>query len=223
MNEGISSKLFVLADELKMYLENPNLDLREGLIDKILASFKNLNKSEATDILSIFQLLTKEWEKSIATAELVVTLPPDIQHEFRRTVGVLREYILSAKHTITMTGFSISDFANDLIELIILKCSRGVRIRFFIDKDIDETIFDNAIKLQNFELYKFQAPNYYSHLHSKIAIFDSKKAFISSSNLSYNGILNNIEIGSIVTGEKIKGLEGIFEALVVNKYFQRIL
>jgi phosphatidylserine/phosphatidylglycerophosphate/cardiolipin synthase-like enzyme len=223
MNEGISSKLFVLADELKMYLENPNLDLREELISKIIASFKNINKSEAIDILSMLQFLIKERDKSNATAELVVTLPNDIQHDFRRTVGVLREYILSAKHSITITGYSISDFAIDLIELIILKCSRGVRVRFFIDKDIDETIFKNAIKLPNFELYKFQASNYNSHLHSKVAIFDSMKAFISSSNLSYNGILNNIEVGSIVTGEKIKLLEETFEGLLVSNYFKRIL
>lgn len=223
MSEVIRSKLFVLADELKMYLENPNSEYKEEVINKILTFFENINKSEAIDILNVFQFLTQEWNKSIATAELVVTLPTNIQHNFRRTVGVLREYIISVKHTITITGYSISDFANDLIELIIIKCSEGVRIRFFIDKDVDESIFNKAIKLSNFELYKFQAPNNNSHLHSKIAIFDSEKAFVSSSNLSYNGILNNIEVGSIVTGKKVKDLEEIFEVLVENEYFKRIL
>lgn len=59
-------------------------------------------------------------------------------------------------------------------------------------------------------------------MHAKIAVFDNKHALISSSNLSYNGIINNIEIGNLLHGEKVGELETLFEEMLERRLFKEL-
>jgi phosphatidylserine/phosphatidylglycerophosphate/cardiolipin synthase-like enzyme len=48
---------------------------------------------------------------------------------------------------------------------------------------------------------------------SKSNLVYNQKAFVSSANLSYNGIVNNLEIGSLITGKKVTALNQIFNEM----------
>lgn len=217
-----TSRLYILAEELKMHFENENIYKDVHSLKELNKVFPKIDNEEALKVLSLLKIQHVLEKKSSNSAEIVVTSPALISHDFRNTVGILREYIHNAEKSILITGYSISEFANDIIRLLILKCKEGVQVKFFIAKNVKEEIFKDAIKNLNFTLYKYQENGQYSNLHAKIMIIDSEKAFISSSNLSYNGIINNLEIGSIVTGDSIKSLEEIFGKLIEKKYFKRI-
>lgn len=220
--ESINSKMLILADELNFYFQNKNKENNQTALEKITRYFPSLSLME---VKSIFELLEIQWGNakiSHTSSEIVVTLPREIEHNFRRTVGVLREYILSAEKTILVTGYAISDYVQDIIELLTYKSSQGVEVTFLIDRDINEMIFKNVDESLNFKVYKFNTPNNHAHLHAKVLIFDSKRAFISSSNLSYNGILNNIEVGTLVSDTNVKELEHTLIKLIESPYFNRI-
>lgn len=111
----------------------------------------------------------------------------------------------------------------DLIQLLKKKSSEGVIIKLLIDKHVDEGNINAIVGNEsNFNIYKLIDSNQYSNLHAKVAVFDSNHAFISSSNLSYNGIINNIEIGNLLHGDKVMDLEKLFEEMLQMGYFKLI-
>lgn len=217
--EILNSKMYILASELNYFFVNKHECNKSTILKEIEAYFPNLKNSESEDLLNLLEI---QWQNNKALnrgSEFVVTLPLEIEHDFRRTIGVLREYIVSAKKSILITGYAISDYVQDIIDLLIYKTSKGVEVTFIIDRDIDECIFERAIK---FKIYKFNSPNSHSHLHAKLLIFDGRRAFVSSSNLSYNGILNNIEVGTLITNDEVQKLEKTFKSLINSNYFFKI-
>ncbi|WP_412095434.1 phospholipase D-like domain-containing protein [Bacillus haynesii] len=103
------------------------------------------------------------------------------------------------------------------------KASEGVTVKFFLDKHVNECIINSVVENElNFKIFKLVDSNLYSNLHAKIAVFDNKHALISSSNLSYNGIINNIEIGNLLHGEKVGELETLFEEMLERRLFKEL-
>lgn len=52
---------------------------------------------------------------------------------------------------------------------------------------------------------------------------DNQKVFVSSSNLSYNGIVNNIEIGTLIEGrKKVDSIDDLFKKLKLKDMFVEI-
>ena len=71
--------------------------------------------------------------------------------------------------------------------------------------------------------YKYQKNESLSSLHAKVIVVDNQKAFVSSSNLSYNGMVNNVEIGTIIRGAKVREIDNLFKQLIDNRYFIKIV
>ncbi len=217
------TRLYVLAEELNGFIRNEDIYGKDAIIKELKKTFPNLDINDLNNIIELFKLQNKTFEKEVISAELVATVPALIQNKkTRRTIGVLREYIHASKHTILITGYTISEFAKDLIQLLNKKASEGVIIKFFLDKHVDENFIKSIVEInKNFKIYKLVNSKVYSNLHAKIAVFDNKHALISSSNLSYNGIINNIEIGSILHGEGVGELETLFEVMLERKFFKK--
>lgn len=220
----MQTRLYVLAEELNSYIRNEDIYGEDAIIKELKKTFPNLDINDLNNIIALFKLQNKTFEKEVISAELVATVPALIHNKkTRRTIGVLREYIHASKHTILITGYTISEFVKDLIQLLNKKASEGVIIKFFLDKHVDEKFIKSIVKInKNFKIYKLVNSKVYSNLHAKIAVFDNKHALISSSNLSYNGIINNIEIGSILHGEGVRELETLFEVMLERKFFKEL-
>jgi phosphatidylserine/phosphatidylglycerophosphate/cardiolipin synthase-like enzyme len=218
------TRLYILADELKDYIESEEIYGKDLILTELKKVFPNLENEDLLKLIELFKLQNRQFNNEVISAEFVTTLPSQLQSiEARKTVGVLREYIHAAEQTILITGYSISEFAKDLILLLKRKSSEGIEIKFFIDRRVDEKIIKSLVgSSSKFKTYKLKESNLYSNLHAKIAVFDSKHAFISSSNLSYNGIINNIEVGSILHGGKVAELEQLFEEMLLAGYFKLV-
>lgn len=224
MFEAFHTRLHVLIEELSVYIQNEELYGTKAILKELKKIFPNLENNDLFKIIEIFKLQNQKIKNKVLSAEFVTTVPSQIELiKSRKTIGVLREYIYAAENTVLITGYSVTHFAKDLIELLTRKSSEGVMIKFFIDKLVDENIFNTLAKdSSNFKIYKLIDSILYSNLHAKIAIFDRKHAFISSSNLSYNGIINNIEIGSLLHGDKVNEIEELFEEMIQKGFFEEI-
>ncbi|PKH10674.1 phospholipase D-like domain-containing protein [Planomicrobium sp. MB-3u-38] len=216
-----TSRLYVLAEELGLQFENKRLYNKNQLLQNLKKVFPSVKDEDLKRFFALMEIQHELETVQKVQMEVVVTAPPEVLNQ-RRTIGVLRESIENANRTILITGYSVSEFATEIINLLIEKSRMGIKVKFFIDKNVDPTKFQEAISTPNFELYKYKSSKEFSSMHAKIIILDDETAFISSSNLSYNGIVNNLEIGAVITGKAIEEFKEIFNELIAKEYFYRV-
>ncbi|UOQ44063.1 phospholipase D-like domain-containing protein [Halobacillus salinarum] len=226
------TKLLVLYEEINDYIdtieedyvvlsENNNKDLH--LLNHIRKLFPALSPLEVSSLLFLIKMGRENHKNSENKVEIVGTYPSDLDVNLRQTVSVVRQLILEAEKSILITGYSISEFINEIIELLINRSRQGVKVQFFIDKGINARAFFNRdINSTNFKIYQYRRNENFSSLHAKVIMADNKRAFVSSSNLSYNGIVNNIEIGTLISGEKVNSIAELFEKLLLKDMFVKI-
>ena len=74
---------------------------------------------------------------------IVVTAPPSFAINARTTMSVVQSMISGAERNIIITGYSLSSYFSDLVDIIIDKSQHGVFVKFFVN-DIDKQQgFDN--------------------------------------------------------------------------------
>ncbi|KOP81467.1 hypothetical protein AMS60_02595 [Bacillus sp. FJAT-21945] len=225
------TKLLVLYEEINEYIDLINIEniyeVLSGnnknnlhLINQIRKLFPNLTLLE---ISSFLYLIKKEREnhKGLENkVDIVGTFPNNLDVDLRQTVSVVRQLILEAEKSILITGYSISEFINEIIEILLNRSRQGVKVQFFIDKGINpQAFFSRDFTNVNFRIYQYRKNENFSSLHAKVIMSDNKKAFVSSSNLSYNGLVNNIEIGTLISGEKVNSIAKLFEKLLLKDMF----
>ena len=193
-------------------------------IEAVSSEFPSLSDKEKVELLKL--VLTALTCHSEERVELVVTAPNSFAIKSRTTLGVINEVIDSARKSIIMTGYSVSEYVSDFLDTVIAKSQKGIVVRLYINK------VDNQASLEKLLRYKsrfLQIYNYtneedkMSALHAKILSVDGKRTLISSANLSYHGMSGNIELGCLVESEKIgKQMDNLFQQLYKEKVFERI-
>ncbi|RLQ90217.1 phospholipase D-like domain-containing protein [Planomicrobium sp. Y74] len=216
-----SPRMYVLAEHLGLNFETKNTSSHSDSLRALKKIFPDIGSVDIQRLLALMEIQHDLHSAQNLQMEIVVTAPSEVLNK-RRTIGVLRESIENAEKSILLTGYSVSEFVSEIIALLIKKSTNGVKVKFFIDKNVDSEIFSAANSSSNFELYEYRSDKYFSSMHAKIIVIDDEKAFISSSNLSYNGIINNLEMGIVINGDPIREFKGIFEELITTGYFVKV-
>ncbi|OOP72850.1 phospholipase D-like domain-containing protein [Clostridium beijerinckii] len=202
-----------------------NLNFKESLIE-INKRFPNLSVEEANRLLQVAIGLYNY--KNTEKVEIVITAPNSFKLNARKTSAIIKELIFSAEKSITLTGYSISDYAIELFDEIVNKSRQGIYVNFYLND------FENKKEhLDKLLLYKSRYLNIYDYnkntkdkmaaLHAKVVVIDSYKTFISSSNLSYHGIEGNIEMGTVIESfKKAELVEEMLKELKRQKVFEKI-
>lgn len=197
--------------------KNPYIELKKR--------FPNCSDKE---IINIIQLACEMYcYKNEEKCELVATVPNNFKVKMRKTKTVITELILNAQRSITLTGYSISDYFSEMIDVIVNKSKQGIYINLYVNdvdkhrNQIDKLLLyaGKYIKIYN---YNRQNDDKMAALHAKIIVVDGNKSFISSANLSYHGIQGNIEMGVLLESEmKAKHIEEILKTLKSLKVFKQ--
>ncbi|WP_264229687.1 phospholipase D-like domain-containing protein [Acholeplasma laidlawii] len=218
-----SMKIDILADELKNLISNPNNDFKQTL-ELIKSNFPNLDEDNLNKVNLLVHSLVENNEKE--NIEIVTTTPISFNTKTRRTYPVIEELISKATKHIVITGYAISEHFDEIMEKLNVKSKQGVMVELFInDYEKVKTHLDK-IEHSNknfFRVYKFieKEEDKMASLHAKTVIIDREKALISSANLSYHGMVSNIEIGVLVESkEKAQQILDIYQALIKNKTFK---
>lgn len=216
----------ILSEAMSQYELLGNINSFDKVLMELRKQYPECSEAHIVDILaslvSVYSL--KKSEKS----ELVVTAPESFKVKASKTKNVVADMITSAQKSIVMTGYSISDYFKDLLDIIIGKSQSGVYIRIYVNdiekqkQALDRLLAYQSKHLQLFEYIKSEEDKM-AALHAKMLIVDSSEMLISSANLSYHGMAGNVEIGlRVQSTEKARELENIFKELVKMKVMSRV-
>lgn len=192
---------------------------------EIKKQFPNCSSEEIYKIIKIAcdMYSYKKDEKS----ELILTAPNSFKLKVKKTRTAINELITSAQKSIILTGYSISDYFTEMLDVILDKSKKGIYVSLYIN-DVEK----HKIQLDKLLLYAGKYIKIYNYnknnddkmaaLHAKLIIVDNYKSFISSANLSYHGMEGNIEMGILLESEKkARDIEEIFKVLRVQKVFEK--
>ncbi len=217
-----------------MSIRNINLDI---LLSKVLESptdshhstrlikeeYPMLNDIEAQEIVSLIIGAYKNVERT--NVSLVATTPPSFSIKARSTKNSVEDMIKNAKKNILITGYSLSDYFDELIDIIIEKSQGGVFVKFFVNNASDQKSLDKLFRYKGKFLKIYNYPKQLgslSSLHAKVISTDQKYTLITSANLSYHGQEGNIELGLYVESRDIATqLDDIFTNLIFLKIFHQ--
>lgn len=231
LDERLLFKLNVLCKKLEediLPLSNINnfrdidINIRYSHIFRDL--FPNLNDEEIKRLLLLLKLINDRCNENSHKVEVVFSGVTGIDLRIRETVGVIRQILSDASECIIMTGYAISSYFHQLGDLLRGKAGQGVKIELFVESSQNENLsyLLEYSNIENLKIYKYNSSSRYSALHAKTIVVDHRIAFITSANLSYNGMINNIEIGALIEGRQVGNIVRLFEELKTRGFFESI-
>lgn len=197
---------------------------RNQALEAVKKRYPKLNDREAEEICSVIQSIKKENKNE--TVSLAVTAPPSFAIKARSTKTTVEAMIKGAEKSILITGYSLSDYFDDLVETIIQKSRTGVFVEFFVNNIETQK---NVDKLQRYKGRFLRIYDYVSSLdtmsalHAKVISVDGETTLITSANLSYHGQEGNIELGTLCQSTEIaEQVKDFFTQLVFKKVFVEV-
>lgn len=218
----------------------PGRDInKEILINTIKSDYSN-GTTKSVEILkrnypelsqqkceSIIELINEAITSNEADkVSIVVTAPPSFAINARTTMSVVQSMLSGAERNILITGYSLSSYFSDLVDVIIDKSQHGVFVKFFVN-DIDKQQgFDKLLRYKGrfLNIYNYkQSDDKMSALHAKVLSVDGYSTLITSANLSYHGQQGNIELGTKIDSKAVaKQIDDIFTKLIFSKVFVQL-
>ena len=220
----IASTIF---NEIEEAIEGKDTKVMSESIRQLKGYYPNLSDDQIIELLDVF---VHVYDAKISEkASLVATLPSYYKTNALPTDQVINAILSRAKTIIMITGYSISEYAENIIDLLINKSRSGVMVKLFVNSfNVNESII--AYKLFTYlgrflEIYIYQDKDDMAALHAKTIMIDDVTSLISSANLSYHGLEKNIEIGCLADSKQFAlELHELFSELIktkkVKKYFK---
>lgn len=215
---------------------NVNLDILLGQIEadriantkqsipQIMKRYPCLSQKQAEEIYQLVTVASAE-EKAV-TASLVTTVPPSFSVRAKSTKNTVEGIIRGAKRSVLITGYSLSGYFADLVDVLIEKSQKGVYVKFFVNNIENQKGLDKLCRYKGrfLHIYNFAGSNdSMAALHAKVISVDEQQTLITSANLSYHGQEGNIELGTLVDSREIaKQVDYIFTHLVFTKVVKEI-
>ena len=195
------------------------------VISNLKKEFPSLSDQEIWQIIGLCVNVYggKEAEK----AELAITAPISFKLKARKINEVITNMIQDSQKSITLTGYSVSDYFSEMIDLIISKSQQGIYVRLYLnDYEKHKTNLKRLMDLRTKHLRVFdyqKQDDEMAALHAKTIVVDEKELLVSSANLSYHGMQGNVEMGiRLVSDNKAKQVESLLKEMVGMKIFKEL-
>lgn len=193
-------------------------------VEILKRNYPELSQQKCESIIELINeaIISNEADK----VSIVVTAPPSFAINARTTMSVVQSMISGAERNIIITGYSLSSYFSDLVDIIIDKSQHGVFVKFFVN-DIDKQQgFDKLLRYKGrfLNMYNYkQSDDKMSALHAKVLSVDGYSTLITSANLSYHGQQGNIELGTKIDSKTVaKQIDDIFTKLIFSKVFVQL-
>ena len=209
--------LDILLSELKE-IQNPN---SPDVIADIRKALPSISEEDAVKVAQMCIGASNDAEK--VSASLVATVPTYFSTKAFHTSIVVEKMIREAKKSISLTGYSLSEYFSELVDCIIEKSQSGVYVRFYANDIAGKTEYEKLLRYRGsfLKIYNYRKPDEsMAALHAKVIVVDQQKTLITSANLSYHGQEGNIEVGALIdNADYAKQVEQLFSQLTLNKVF----
>lgn len=211
-----------LSYEIINAINSYNLIKDENVFSKAIIELKNNFPSCSDEEINKFLNIILQIDKSKKTekSKIVFTGPTSFLLKQTKIWEEVKTMFTKAECSITLTGYSVSDYFDEMQEILIQKSMQGIYINLYINEyEKHEDVLKKLIAYKNgnsyIRIYKYNQPedDKMAALHAKMIVVDGCKSLISSANLSYHGMEGNIEAGIYIESEE-KGRE--IEELLKN-------
>ena len=197
---------------------------RRNSISALKKQFPSLSEKELSDLHSMFVSLFINNDSDSTT--LVATTPPSFSINAKSTKNTTIDLLTKANASILLTGYSLSDYFNDMVDCIVNKSQQGVLVKVFVNQIENQKNFDKLYRYKGrfLKIYNYSpSEDKMAALHAKVISTDQRKTLITSANLSYHGQEGNVELGALIESKKIaKQVEELFTKLLFKKIFIEI-
>lgn len=215
--------LDILLDEIKTSVATGGSDASEA-IRAIKKRFPTVTDKEAQNIYALVSGALDSPARE--NASLVLTAPPSFSLKAKTTKNTVAGMLDDAQKSILITGYSLSDYFSDMVDLIIAKSQKGVFVKFFVNNIESQGSFDKLCRYKGrfLKIYNYpKSEDAMAAFHAKVISVDGEKTLITSANLSYHGQQGNIELGTVIESKAIaKQVEDIFTQLIFKKVFAEV-
>lgn len=225
-----SVKIDYIAGLIEEAIENYSLNEVDASFTKVIVELKNqfpnCSDEEIADIINLCMQLYAA--KRTEQADLVLTAPDSFRVKALRTKETLQKLIEETEKSLIITGYSVSDYFADMLDMIIRKSQQGVYVRLYVnDMEKQKAVLERlmAYKSRFLQVYEYQKQeeDKMAALHAKMIVSDVQKSLVSSANLSYHGMQGNVEMGILIDSqEKAKQIEEVMKEMVRMKVFCKI-
>lgn len=225
LDELFFNNKFLLKNLLEKDLGNELFKSKVSVIQELNSFFPN---SSEEDKMKIIHLLSRAYFRSETEKTQLIWSGPSVSGlPGRDTELVFEEYIKESRNSIIITVYSISGYAVKLIDLLKKKAKQGVFIEIYVnDFQGKRKLLEEMVTIDPKRVFVYDytgASNQTQALHAKVLTVDDTKAIVTSSNLSYNGMDGNLELGVVIDSkEKAREIRAIFNSLIEKRYFKRI-
>lgn len=224
-NTDINIDLIVetIMDDFEKCLKRPDIPAFERSIQELRRRFPDMDEKGLMDIISL--VCTACSRNTDDKCELVITAPASFRLRARRTKDVVDQLIMKACRSITITGYSISDYFDGMLDSMIQKSTIGVYVNLYVNdvaKHWEQLQRAKSYRGQYLRLYEYNRAeaDRMAALHAKMIVVDGVSSLISSANLSYHGMQGNIEMGILIqSADKAGTIEGLLKELRRMKVF----
>ncbi len=189
----------------------------------IRKQFPSVTEKEAKDIYALIHDVQSAHRES---AKLVVTAPPSFSVRTQSTKNTVEKMLSEAENSILITGYSLSEYFDEMVERIIHKSQQGILVKFFVNDIDSQPRFEKLCKYRGryMKIYNYkQKKDQMAALHAKVISTDKKYTLITAANLSYHGQVGNIELGTLIDSPALaKQVEDVFTHLLFSKVFTEV-
>ena len=213
----------MLLEEVKPYAFSINMEdiPFEEITPIVHRIFPSVSEKDAEKVISMLISVIKSEKKE--KIDLTITAPITSGIKVRQNQTIVKELLSSAEKSILITGYSMSEYFAELLDLIIQKSQRGILCQIYLNQAEKHIYLDKLMRYKGrfLNVYDYQnSEDKMAALHAKVICVDGYKSLISSANLSYHGLEGNIELGTVIESERIgKQLTDAFKELRFKKIF----
>lgn len=199
-----------------------------GVISMIMKRYPSLKEKEAREIMLMLSSINQTDSSKDEEPVLVATAPASFSIKARSTKITVADMIAKATQSILITGYSLSDYFSDLVDIIINKSQQGVVVRFYVNDIESQDSFNRLLDykgkfLKIYNYPKDKESDKMAALHAKVISVDGYYTLITSANLSYHGQEGNIEVGSLIKSSSMATqVEELFETLTNKRIFIKV-
>ena len=164
--------------------------------------------------------------KTSERIDLSWTGPIQFSVEGRTTPSVLVEMIQDARTSIIVTGYSITQEADRVVQLLEDAVDRNVEVILVVHSDDEHRNFDTLSRLWT----RKKKPQVYSRrpgpldgyfkIHAKMIVVDGLDLLVTSANLTRHGMTNNFEIGLRIRGRTARKAEALIRNMIAGNYLE---
>ena len=212
-----------MAQAIDNYCLRGDSKVFANVLSDIKRTFHNISDEDAWQIIGL--CVSLHGRQNSEKAELAITAPPSFRLRARKINDVVEEMLKKASKSITLTGYAVSDYFSEMLDIIILQSQKGVYVRLYLNdyekqKKQLTRLMDLRSKFLRVYDYQKQIDDAMAALHAKTIVVDEKEIIVSSANLSYHGMEGNIEMGiRLESRDKAQQIEEVLNEMIRMKLF----